>query len=987
MSLASVPNIYCSLCGVVLGSRRAALGASPGLQAPWYCQIRAVFVDTETSSAAFISGDGSLLRETILLASSDFNNPDLPRNQLSMITLFQNVGRYWGYGFHDACWKLLSVKLSRSGIVDRATIAQSLFRLFYMTECPGFAGLSFAHDFGGVSRRDTSILTRHPAPNSPESADPLLLPPTRDLTEYGPAFFNSLGSSRPSRRSYCVDSTVSGPISRVPLEIFHLIMEHLSIADVANVGLACRQFSQITDLRSLTQPFWRNRFLPGFELDYIFLDGVPNPDDWFHLFCGVTELIKNKHRPFLNKKRIWDLLEHVVHLVRLNSMGLRELHGKPVVIEDSKDNIYRLGVSNVEEPSIYFTPERSFSGLVAPEGYQNQITEGCRLSGSVATCFRPEIPDGHVVKISTVTLGGRYYVSGFGCVSLHKPQQIDSRVGFFQPEGEEVIQIPCHLQIEYIEVAFCASGLTGIRFLCSENHKSRWVGQNQGPGIAYGVLQLGHNANSYNLVVGLDGYKIVSLSSMKTHDSILNARNEHCGEEKHEEGTYIQSRLWSSGPPHHSDITLSALVPQIPSGPFEPLISIDFGGPGGALLGSLTGITAHMISSKTPVVGMTFIYGDKSITFGRLGAVALTVLIDGPGGERILGVGAITEDEDITMMGLRVTTNRVARSREKIPCYRKLGIQYQPGQPPNQLGDFRPMQDQDDDYRLPSFERTLGQISGLYIKTSYSSATEEFATYASMMGIRKIQASTGSDGKVRGRLHISGLKFDYHDARNPPVIVGQWIAPQEYWEIAPGENIVKLSIWYFREAPCEDMLLMGSWKGKVAAVRFETSNGRIMSFSHTRSKCFTGRVHSITLDLVLNEFQANFYETLYGLSWVLNRKFDCIHGAMKPNRRAFIGTLVPIAATPRGEVHKIYFDINHLGQKDRLSRIIAHRLPDRDSIMGFSFVYDSKTQRTIGYTSDYKSRSIDIIPGSQIVEFSTRVVAFKLTLFEVRVTH
>lgn len=167
-----------------------------------------------------------------------------------------------------------------------------------------------------------------------------------------------------------------------------------------------------------------------------------------------------------------------------------------------------------------------------------------------------------------------------------------------------------------------------------------------------------------------------------------------------------------------------------------------------------------------------------------------------------------------------------------------------------------------DDTLQADLDASIDHLTSTYISSGVScDRNKGFATRALMIGIRKIQVSTGRVGTSRSRLHVSGLRFDYHEACRPPTVVGQWITPQESWEIAPGEDIVKLTVWYFRQLPFEDAL-QGSYKGTVAAVRFETSNGRSRSFSHTRSKSFTGRVHGITLDLNQTEFQPNFCETM-----------------------------------------------------------------------------------------------------------------------------
>lgn len=139
---------------------------------------------------------------------------------------------------------------------------------------------------------------------------------------------------------------------------------------------------------------------------------------------------------------------------------------------------------------------------------------------------------------------------------------------------------------------------------------------------------------------------------MKTHDTILNAKK-HCQEKENEE-LNIRSHLWKPGPPDYQEITLTPRVPLIPSGPFDPLISIDFGGLDGGKLNLLTGLTVYMISNRSPIVGLGFIYGDGTLVFGLQSSVGISLMIDGPGGERIASIGVVTDDAETTILGLQV---------------------------------------------------------------------------------------------------------------------------------------------------------------------------------------------------------------------------------------------------------------------------------------------------------------------------------------------
>jgi hypothetical protein len=87
------------------------------------------------------------------------------------------------------------------------------------------------------------------------------------------------------------------------------------------------------------------------------------------------------------------------------------------------------------------------------------------------------------------------------------------------------------------------------------------------------------------------------------------------------------------------------------------------------------------------------------------------------------------------------------------------------------------------------------------------------------------------------------------------------------------------------------------------------------------------------------------------------------------------------------QAHKIHFDVNHLGQRDRLAMIIGHPSPDRDSIAGLRFIYDSKLERSIGNTTTSDPQVIFLAVGAEVVRFSICALAYKLTCIEVCVIY
>lgn len=94
-------------------------------------------------------------------------------------------------------------------------------------------------------------------------------------------------------------------------------------------------------------------------------------------------------------------------------------------------------------------------------------------------------------------------------------------------------------------------------------------------------------------------------------------------------------------------------------------------------------------------------------------------------------------------------------------------------------------------------------------------------------------------------------------------------------------------------------------------------------------------------------------------------------------------SLVPALVHEDHDICKIYFEVNHLGQRDRLVKIVAHCSSSNGFIIGLSFVYDSGVKRSVGYTFDPQPQSIEMVPKTQIDRFTVYTYARRMTRLEV----
>ena len=123
--------------------------------------------------------------------------------------------------------------------------------------------------------------------------------------------------------------------------------------------------------------------------------------------------------------------------------------------------------------------------------------------------------------------------------------------------------------------------------------------------------------------------------------------------------SHPQSHLWFPSPPAHDGLQLTPLYPSMEPLPFQPLLSIDFGGPNGLYLSELTGIVCYLGYDPHPLLGMQAVYADgRSVLFGSRRGCEVYFAISGPDGERITGVGVLKHVNDLMQTVYRRTVTK-----------------------------------------------------------------------------------------------------------------------------------------------------------------------------------------------------------------------------------------------------------------------------------------------------------------------------------------
>ncbi|KAJ5833106.1 hypothetical protein N7474_001417 [Penicillium riverlandense] len=527
-------------------------------------------------------------------------------------------------------------------------------------------------------------------------------------------------------------------------------------------------------------------------------------------------------------------------------------------------------------------------------------------------------------------------------------------------------------------------------FTFTSSDSSAWVGSSSGPGIAYGTIGIPDKLEQYRLLAGLDRYKIVSLG---LGELTLNPRpgaSPKLTSQDAMDSLRVQSYLWTSHLPGHEGLRISPLLPSMPSRAFEPLTNIDFGGPRGLFLKSLTRLTFYMASDSYPITGIEIFYSDRrSLLSGTKDGCELSFFLDGSNGERINQLGVLEDSwrDSVGLGGLQISTN-YGRTTTFAPLRLRLNaalsqIPISPSgntitglvalEQTNQSRLIRVgiQSQQCDEQRMPPPDtldcecyRTLEYQLRYDDKFTHfidSSNPSNYQTYASLKDIRSIQASMGIQGRSRISNRLSGLKFEYYNHPSPST-VGQWMDEiDDGFEFSLDEAVQSLTIWL---TPMGYSTERGLEVGQVAAIHIETTHSRSVTF---RSPDF----RSLPPQKLQQQYQSDRDETLTGISWILNASCDRVRAVISAStnegRRAQI--LVPEHPPPFDQVRKLYFATqNDDGHRDTIVTAEAY-FRDR-AIIGLVFVYTSAAKASLGDFDTNARQTVRFPLDAQIVGFS-----------------
>ncbi|KAL4778402.1 hypothetical protein BJX76DRAFT_362764 [Aspergillus varians] len=564
------------------------------------------------------------------------------------------------------------------------------------------------------------------------------------------------------------------------------------------------------------------------------------------------------------------------------------------------------------------------------------------------------------------------FISGLGIFPSSMGDDATCIVGFHDPFAAKWVKIPPALAIEYIYVALCSKGLIGIMFIFTNCTASPWTGVSEGPGVAQGLLTASGKSRPNYLLAGLDLYRIISLG---VYD-LVNDPDVPSGMSSQPAVLRRQPHLWMPCLPTYDSLQLSALYPPLPNLPFEPLLNVDFGGPGGLYLSRLTELVCYMGYGSHPVLGMEAIYADgRSVLFGSRRGCRLSFAIGGPDGERITEIGILKYIDDYVqttmntqvtsrgLCGLQVTTNHgpratfaTIRSRlrndidiiqglefdhiitglavRRMPSHDpfiRVALQSQPSADPSLRDKRQPP------HPSPKTCRASLEYDKEFSDFIRCQLGGEYQTCASLKGLRGIQASIGGQGRSRALDRISGLKLFYDSG--PPAILGQWMKEYTIFELLSDEDIECLTVWIV------PLAYSAEWRtqqlGQVVAIRINTTQARSITFTPPGAE-------PLRPENLRHQYGGGAEQKLTAIFWVLSSLYDRVRADGCDSLKRPPSTLLPAKYPPLDQVQKLYFDSirQHTGHRDPV--VTAKAFIRDTALLGLVFMYMSGATARIG---------------------------------------
>lgn len=348
-----------------------------------------------------------------------------------------------GFALHDSCWGILVAVRPREEVDPQRLL--DVLRSFPVQR----GVVAFGHTYGdimvwapGYVEPEVEMVITPIRGLQTTRLDPLDVPALRRFFTSG-ALFHAENAQPVARQQTC--PVEADPFAVLPEETLTVVFEELCSTDVVHL----RQASRVCANTLLRDSFWKTRFLPGREFDYIFeaRGHVSVAGRWKSLYLLASVIQESPD--VVNRRRVWGLANSLRGL--LDEASETRLLGNPAR-------------SGGQERDGWVTASRA---LCPPEKHFMHGARALRTR-------RVSVPREASVWFSRVNIHGTWYISG---------------IQFEEEDGEEwglgYVSTPAVASAEPIDVAgfhlaLDERGVRGAAVVSSTGEVSKWIGNHEG---------------------------------------------------------------------------------------------------------------------------------------------------------------------------------------------------------------------------------------------------------------------------------------------------------------------------------------------------------------------------------------------------------------------------------------------------------------------------------------------------------------------------
>lgn len=388
--------------------------------------------------------------------------------------------RIWGFPFHCSCWDLLIARRETHGAAQYEP--QALFDV--LRSFPRHKLSEFGHDYGGIAGYDIEVDLfdivdpSHQLCQLLPGEEPRLVYDRTDrallqmqkqdpmyVSEVSSVFRGERSPGGPAAEAHPVDGVhnvttgYSEPFGKLPIELLQFIISELSSPEV----VALKQSSRVFQSLPLPDTFWRSRFLPGREFEYVFeaLKYFETRNgQWRTIFQYLRDM---RNSPGLtNRRRVWGLARSLDDFV--------ETRRKNRICYGTMVRSYFEPAAAEGEDAIWCEGHRCLRPFNQP------FATGCREL-YVRTMLVP--PTSTYVYVSVVDILGKAYICG---LRFEESTSTVQQIGYVRPGNETLLIWNTQSeprQAMGFHVALDQHGVRGLCIVSGANVLSGWAGQHE----------------------------------------------------------------------------------------------------------------------------------------------------------------------------------------------------------------------------------------------------------------------------------------------------------------------------------------------------------------------------------------------------------------------------------------------------------------------------------------------------------------------------